>query len=340
MSNALGTPGGVVSDEHHRLAMAGLIAGQSSSIAARTGVMWGPGTTSIITGTSATGTMTVNVGVHHWVASRAAADGVYLGAKESSTTLNIAAAPGTNSRIDVVYAKQNDSGSTISPDGSTGELYGVVTGTAAASPTKPSLSGIVGAVEIGTVTVAAGATSTAGAGVTINNTAPLTVARGADIPVRNQAERDALTTFPWLTVKRLDTGNVEARNVGNTAWVTLYSSTATPPPSWTTLPITANWNTFTETGRYVSNVGYRREGDRVFLRGYLQCNTSVAAGAAITSSAIPAGLRPSVNTIIYAPIELSTPGRLEIQTSGTMLTYRAVTAPQFFCLDGMSWPIG
>jgi hypothetical protein len=338
MADALGTPGGVVSDEEFRVDLAGLIAGQSSSIAARTGVMWGPGSSSVITGTSATGTMTVNVGVHHWVSSRAAADGIYLGAKEASSTLNIAAAPGSNSRIDVVYAKQNDAGSTISPDGSTSELYGVVTGTAAASPTKPAIP--LGAVEIGTVTVAAGATSTAGAGVTINNTAALTVARGADIPVRNQAERDALTTFPFLTVKRLDTGNIEARNVGNTAWVTIYTPTVAAPPSWTTMPLTANWNTYTETGRYVSNVGYRQEGNRVFLRGYLQCNTTVAAGTAINSTAIPAGLRPSVNTIIYAPIELSTPGRLEIQTSGTFLTYRGVSAPQFFNLDGMSWPLG
>lgn len=338
MADALGTPGSVVSDEEFRVDLAGLIAGQSTSIAARTGVMWGPGSSSVITGTSATGTMTVNVGIHHWVTSRAAADGIYLGAKETSTTVNIAAAPGSNSRIDVVYAKQNDAGSTISPDGSTAELYGVVTGTAAASPTKPAIP--LGAVEIGTVTVAAGATSTSGAGVTINNTAALTVARGADIPVRSQAERDALTTFPFLTVKRLDTGNIEARNVGNTAWVTIYTPTVAPPPAWTTLPLTANWNTYTETGRYVSNVGYRQEGNRVFLRGYLQCNTTIAAGTAINSSAIPSALRPSVNTIIYAPIELSTPGRLEIQTSGTLLTYRAVTAPQYFDLDGLSWPLG
>lgn len=217
MSDALGTPGGVISDEDHRLALAGLIAAQSTSIAARTGVMWGPGTSAIITGTSATGTMTVNVGVHHWVSSRAAADGVYLGAKEASTTVNIAAAPGANSRIDVVYAKQNDAGSTISPDGSTGEFYGVVTGTAAASPVKPSLP--VGAVEIGTVTVAAGATNTSGAGVTINNTAPLTVARGADVPVRSATERDALTKFTGLTVKRLDSGGRVERWDGASRWV-------------------------------------------------------------------------------------------------------------------------
>lgn len=225
MADALGTPGGVVSDEDHRLAIAGMIAGQSSSLAVRTGILWGPGSTSIITGTSATGTMTVNVAAHHWVTTRATGDGVYLGTKETSTTVNIAAAPGSNSRIDVVYAKQNDAGSTISPDGSTGELYGVVTGTAAASPTKPSIP--VGAVEIGTVTVAAGATNTLGAGVTIANSGQYTVARGAPIPVRNTTERNALTTYPGLHVVRLDNGGKLERWVTGTTWES-YDKTQVP----------------------------------------------------------------------------------------------------------------
>jgi hypothetical protein len=225
MADALGTPGGVVSDEDHRLAIAGMIAAQSSTLAVRTGVMFGPGATSIVTGTSATGTMTVNFGACHWVTTRATGDGIYIGTKETSTTVNIAAAPGANSRIDVVYAKQNDAGSTISPDGSTGELYGVVTGTAAAVPTKPALP--VGAVEIATVTVAVGATNTLGAGVTIANTAGLVVARGAPIPVRNTTERNALTGFTGLHVVRLDNSGKLEYWVSGTTWAT-YDVTQLP----------------------------------------------------------------------------------------------------------------
>lgn len=218
MARGLGTPGGVVSDEDHRLAQAGLIAAQTSSLAVRAGVLISPTATALVTGTSATGTMTVSVGAHHWVTSRGTADGVYLGALEAAATANIAAAPGANSRIDVVYVKQNDSGSTVSPDADTAFAAGVQTGTAAVSPTKPSIP--VGALEIATVTVAAGATSTNGAGVTIVNTAPLTSTRGAPVWVRTQAERDALTAYNGLSVKRIDLGGVEQQRISG-AWKTV-----------------------------------------------------------------------------------------------------------------------
>jgi len=216
MADAFGTGGGVVAAVDHRLAQAGLIAPQSSSIAVRTGVLYAPGAAALVTGTSATGTMTVSVAAHHWVTTRGTADGVYIGCLAAATTVNIAAAPGANSRIDVVYVKQNDAGSTISPDGSTGDIYAVVQGTAAVSPTKPAIP--VGALELATVTVAVGATATNGAGVTIANTAPLTTGRGAPVPVRNQTERDALTTSPGLHVTRIDAQGALERWVTGTTW--------------------------------------------------------------------------------------------------------------------------
>lgn len=221
---ALGTPGGVTSDEDHRLAIAGMTAAQTSTVAVRTGVMVGPGSTALVTGTSATGTMTVAVAPFHAISTRGAADGVYLGVLAAATTVTIAAAPASNSRIDVVYAKQNDSGSTISPDASTTYVVDKVTGTAAVSPTKPALP--VGAVELATVTVAAGATSTNGAGVTIANTALPTVARGAPVPVRTQAERDALTAYDGLSVVRLDLGGSREDRISG-AWVTPAAAATT-----------------------------------------------------------------------------------------------------------------
>lgn len=246
MADALGTGGGVVSDEDHRLATAGMIASQTSTLAVRTGVMHGPSSAALVTGTTATGTMTVNVLAHHWVTTRGTADGVYLGTKEASTTVNIAAAPAADSRIDVVWSKQNDAGSTISPDATTGESYGVTTGTVAVSPTKPAIP--VGAVEIATVTVAAGATNTLGAGVTIANTARLTVARGAPIPVRNAAERDALTTFPLLTVYRLDTGSIESRNAADTAWGTVFDPSGRTVAATGRAPVTDTTKVLADTG--------------------------------------------------------------------------------------------
>lgn len=317
MADALGTPNGVVSDEDFRLDLAGLIAGQSSSIAVRNGVMWGPGTQTIITGTSATGTMTVNVAACHWISTRASADGIYLGTKETTSTVNIAAAPGSNSRIDVVYAKQNDAGSTISPDGSTGELYSVVTGTAAASPVKPALP--VGAVEIGTVTVAAGATSTAGAGVTINNTAPLVVARGADVPVRSQAERDALTTFPFLTVKRLDTGTIEARNAGNTAWVTIYDPTITN--TWVDVVRSAGYNVTSLAGSFTNLTSLSSSvvvpaGRKLSVRATLPRVTANSNGEA-DLQLVMGGSVKDTGEIATGTVAIATQIKLEGQVTGT-----------------------
>lgn len=273
MANALGTPGGVVTDEHHRLDQAGLLAAQTSSLAVRTGVMAGPGSTAIVTGTSATGTMTVNIAAHHWVSTRGTADGVYLGTKEASTTVNIAAAPGSNSRIDVVWSKQNDSGSTISADGSTAESYGVTTGTAAASPTKPAIP--VGAVEIATVTVAVGATNTLGAGVTIANTAAQVVARGARIPVRTQAERDALTVYGGLEVYRIDTGAVELYSGVSGTWIT-----TTDPGTWSTY--TTTWSTNGTVQPAVNNgtltSRYRKQGRTCDVDIYLTIGSTTDLG--------------------------------------------------------------
>lgn len=226
MADALHTTG-VVSAQEARVDDGGLIAVHGpTALDARTGVLFGPGATTVVTGTSATAPMTVNIAAHHWVSTRGSANGPYRGAAESTKTVNIAAAPGSGTRIDVVYVKMQDNTAGVpTPDGAVGELYGVLQGTAGAG--KPSLATIVGAEELATVSVSAGATSTNGAGVTITNTARLTVARGAPIPVRNQTERDALTLYTGIAVKRLDAGGVEERYSGS-AWVRDPTSTDLP----------------------------------------------------------------------------------------------------------------
>lgn len=325
MADALGTPApaatptvGVVSDEDHRLDLAGLIAPQSSSLAVRTGIMLSPTSTAVITGTSATGTMTVNVLPHHWVTTRGTGDGIYLGTKETSTTLTIAAAPGSNSRIDVVYSKQNDSSSSLTPDATTGELYGVVTGTAAASPTKPTVP--FGAIEIGTVTVAAGATNTLGAGVTIATTAPQVVARGADIPVRNQTERDALTLFTGLTVKRLDLGGLVQRYTGST-WLT--SDLA--PISYQYPVFQNNWKVFDSTN-YERPRYYLNSSGELRIVGVYGQNVSIAAGTTTVIFNVPTGYRPprpairggSQNNTTMQRVDVSSNGDVtHIQSNGT-----------------------
>lgn len=346
MADALGTPGGVVSDEDHRLAQAGLIAPQTSSLAVRTGVMWGPGSTALVTGTSATGTMTYAIAAHHAVTTRSTADGVYLGPTlEAATTVPTTAAPGSNSRIDVIWERQTDAASTVSPDGATAPEYGVTQGTAAVSPTKPSIP--VGAVELATATVAAGATSTNGAGVTITNTARQTVARGAPIPVRNQTERDALTTYPLLTVLRLDTGDIEMRNAANSAWVTVYDAVPTAP-TWTTLSLIGSVAQYNGDGSGLSAsfepFGYRAEGiERGWLRGWLTTAGGVAVNTAVNSVALPVSMRPSKARTIYPlndPAATATPTRFEIGPDGFIYTLRSLAAGAYVCFDECSWALG
>ncbi|SNR33178.1 hypothetical protein [Blastococcus mobilis] len=233
MGNALHTPGqpgaGAVSPAEARLDDAGLIAVQGPGlIAPRTGVLYGPGSTTLVTGTSDTAPMTVQIAPHHWVTSRQDADGVYRGALEAARKVSIGAAPasGAGTRIDVVYEKQNDAYSTISPDGTTEPVYAVAAGQPGGA--KPAIP--VGAIEVATVAVSPGATATNGAGVLITNTARQTVPRNTRIPVRNQAEQDALTAFPGLEVYRLDDGRVQlCTSAGPPAvWVTTFDPTNPP----------------------------------------------------------------------------------------------------------------
>jgi hypothetical protein len=261
VADALHTAGlagapGPTSAADARLADAGLIATHAAGMAVRTGILYGPGAATLVTGTASTAPMTVNVAAHHWVTTRGTADGVYRGAAETVRTVNIAAAPAANSRIDVVYVKQNDAASTVSPDGTTGDVYDVAQGTAAATPTKPAIP--VGALELATLTIAAGATSTNGAGVTIANTARLTVARGARIPVRNQAERDALTGYPGLEVWRLDSDATQIQGAAGT-WRTVdqptlgYSGTVT---AGSAAPASGATTEFTTSTVAVADPGY------------------------------------------------------------------------------------
>lgn len=189
--------------------------GAAGSVVARTGVVYA-GATSLIAGTGTVGPpMTVQVAPLHYVAAKASGEGVYLGVVDSTAVLDIAAAPGSNSRIDVVYVMQEDATAGItSPDAQTRGIVSRAQGTAAATPTPPSIP--VGAVEVGQVRVYAGATTTNGGLVTISTTARWTALFGSPVPVRDQTERDALTGYEGLRVYRLDKARTEVFTGG--AW--------------------------------------------------------------------------------------------------------------------------
>lgn len=217
MADALHTPG-VTSAVEARLDDAGLIAVHGpGALDVRTGVMHGPGSTALVTGTADTAPMAVLVAVHHPVMSRQPSEGVYRAAVETARRVALDPAPAADARIDVIWVKQADaSAGILNPDGTTELLVSKTTGAVSATPAKPAIP--TGAEELATVRVAAGATATNGSGIVITNTARQTVARGAPIPVRDQAERDALAKYKGLRVIRLDRADTRVETWLGSAW--------------------------------------------------------------------------------------------------------------------------
>ena len=142
---------------------------------------------------------------------------------DSSVTLD--AAPASNKRIDLVYAYQQ---SVTLGDAASTPVFGVVKGTASATPTVPPLpAGVSTAIPLATVEIPAGATTTLSAGVVFTQVAPYTAMAGGTVRVRSTAEMNAWvpavgsrvfhlaekvgyerTASGWDRVKRVITGRV------------------------------------------------------------------------------------------------------------------------------------
>lgn len=209
INDSLFTAGLVLSAQEARAGQSAFVAHDGAG--PRLGVFY-EGTQNLITGTATTSpSMQVSVAPLAFCGQKALAEGVYVGRSPGTVLVDIAAAPASNSRIDTVYAMQRDKNSNTSPDSVTQGEIGVITGTAAVSPTAPAAP--AGAVVLGTVTVAAGVTATTNAGCTIATTAQWTCSSGSAIPVRNATERGALTAFDGLRVYRIDNG-VNERSYG------------------------------------------------------------------------------------------------------------------------------
>jgi hypothetical protein len=111
-------------------------------------------------------------------------------ANDAIAQVAIAVAPPSNSRIDVVYVKQNENAAPATDADNSLQLASV-TGQASASPVKPAIPN--GAVEIATVLVPAGKTATNQSGVVITHTFQMTAMSGGVVACRNQTELQAWT---------------------------------------------------------------------------------------------------------------------------------------------------
>lgn len=119
--------------------------------------------------------------------------GALLIQNDGNVDVPLAAAPSANSRIDVVYVKQNEKRSPMS-DSSDVPTFGVVKGTAAATPVAPAVP--AGALALAQVRLPAGVSNTAAGGVVITQTYIGAALKGDMLRVQTSAQRDAMTMVP------------------------------------------------------------------------------------------------------------------------------------------------
>jgi hypothetical protein len=179
----------------------------------RTGVLW-DGNPTIVSGTA---NMSYNVRAFTAVSSRGATAGAVELSNDAVYNAITTAAPGSNSRYDVVYIWQRE----YSIDGTdSNPVIGVVQGTAAASPTVPSLAAFPGAIALAQILVPAGVTAT-NSGTTITQTAPFTASAGGVVACRTTTERDAGSWQEGQDLYLIDSDRKQVYN--GTAWKTISS---------------------------------------------------------------------------------------------------------------------
>lgn len=119
--------------------------------------------------------------------------GALLIQNDGNVNVPLAPAPSANSRIDVVYVRQNETRSPMS-DSSDVPTFGVVKGTAAAVPVAPTVPN--GALALAQVLLPAGVSNTAASGVVITQTYIGAAMKGDMLRVQTFAQRDSMTMVP------------------------------------------------------------------------------------------------------------------------------------------------
>lgn len=176
-----------------RLALGGLLAGNGSTpLDVRPGVLVDNGG-ALVSGAS---DMSYNVRAFRAVSLVSAANGPTVGVNDATVNVTTTAAPGSNSRIDVIWARQHH----VTGDGATDTdvLYeiGVTQGTVAASPSAPAVP--AGAIALYNATVTSGVTGTSG--LTFTRRHAWTVANGGIVPIFSSTERDAIDPYEGMAI--------------------------------------------------------------------------------------------------------------------------------------------
>lgn len=172
--------------------------------------------------------------------------GALLIQNDGDVKVPLSAAPSANSRIDVVYVKQNETRSPMS-DSSDVPEFGVAKGVAAATPVAPSVP--AGALALAQVLLPAGVSNTAAAGAVITQTYVGAAMKGDMLRVQNSAQRDALTTVPEGTLLHNVADNCDYVRTPSGKWAKTHDELQFKPPytsdQWI---LRRNWDTVIVTG--------------------------------------------------------------------------------------------
>ena len=200
------------SAQNERQNMSALFGGGGGvALAARSGFRVGT-PSNILTATSTTWTLGPSSAVIS--PGNATAQGSYRWATDTNVTGTVTASDATYARKDIVYIQVNDSSS---GDGSGALTANVLyaAGTPSATPVAPDLTGTrARSFLVGTITVP----QTGGGSPTVVRNPAVFVAAGAPQPVFSQSERDAMTAYDGLDVKRMDLPGRPIDTYNGTAW--------------------------------------------------------------------------------------------------------------------------
>lgn len=197
--------------------------------------------------------------------------GALLIQNDGNVNVPLAAAPSANSRIDVVYVKQNETRSPMS-DGSDVPAFGVVQGTAAATPVAPSVP--AGALALAQVLLPAGVSNTAAAGVVITRTYIGAAMKGDMLQVQTSAQRDAMTMVPEGTLLHNVADDCDYLRTPSGKWAKTRDAISVKAP-------------YTNNKWWVS-----REWDTVIVSGSMKYTTSNQENHTTANETIPVGWRP------------------------------------------------
>lgn len=116
--------------------------------------------------------------------------------------------------------------------------------------------------------------------------------------------------------------------------------TALEPTAWGTVPwVGAPYFTH-DPGANQPPVQYRKEGKRVFVRGWGTTGTSAVASGSAISSALPAAFRPPERTTSWAMRNAGGVAmRVDIMPDGSILVMEPIAANSYINFATVSWPV-